>query len=212
MKPVHMLKGFFAVSLLLGLSGNVALAAKGARSLTAFGYENCIELKNKTTRVVLAPSGGRVLAYEINGVNTLYLSESDSQGKGGSSVAVAMADRDSGSKPVMGHKLRLGSDRKVVAVGKIPESGVLEIVIGTPIEGDLIGQQLFFEAAIWTEDDMKDLEFAETIPPNSESGAKNGVVIAGDMPKKRGVRIVPDSVLPFSQRSTQSSSLSSGQP
>lgn len=134
------------------------------------------------------------------------------KGKGGSSVAVAMADRDSGSKPVMGHKLRLGSDRKVVAVGKIPESGVLEIVIGTPIEGDLIGQQLFFEAAIWTEDDMKDLEFAETIPPNSESGAKNGVVIAGDMPKKRGVRIVPDSVLPFSQRSTQSSSLSSGQP
>lgn len=86
MKPVHMLKSFFAVSLLLGLSGNVALAAKGARSLTAFGYENCIELKNKTTRVVLAPSGGRVLAYEINGVNTLYLSESDSQGKGGSSA------------------------------------------------------------------------------------------------------------------------------
>ncbi|MDD9865671.1 MAG: hypothetical protein OXS32_04925, partial [Verrucomicrobiales bacterium] len=86
MKPVHMLKVFFAVSLLLGLSGNVALAAKGARSLTAFGYENCIELKNKTTRVVLAPSGGRVLAYEINGVNTLYLSESDSQGKGGSSA------------------------------------------------------------------------------------------------------------------------------
>ena len=86
MKPVHMLKSFFAVSLLLGLSGNVALAAKGARSLTAFGYENCIELKNKTTRVVLTPSGGRVLAYEINGVNTLYLSESDSQGKGGSSA------------------------------------------------------------------------------------------------------------------------------
>lgn len=134
------------------------------------------------------------------------------KGKSGSRVAVAMADRDSGSKPVMGHKLRLGPDRKVVAVGKIPQSGVLEIVIGTPIEGDLIGQQLYFEAALWQADDMKDLEFAETVPPNSEAGAKNGVLVAGELPKKRGIRIVPDSVVPFSQRRTQGSSLSSGQP
>ena len=79
-------RSLFTLGLGLGLADSTAIAAKGARSLTAFGYENCIELKNKTTRGVLAPSGGRVLSYEINGVNTLYLSESDSQGKGGSSA------------------------------------------------------------------------------------------------------------------------------
>ncbi|GIT12916.1 MAG: hypothetical protein CM1200mP34_3220 [Verrucomicrobiales bacterium] len=86
MKPLMFARSLFTLGLGLGLADGTAIAAKGARSLTAFGYENCIELKNKTTRVVLAPSGGRVLSYEINGVNTLYLSESDSQGKGGSSA------------------------------------------------------------------------------------------------------------------------------
>ena len=81
MKPLMFARSLFTLGLGLGLADGTAIAAKGARSLTAFGHENCIELKNKTTRVVLAPSGGRVLAYEINGVNTLYLSESDSQGK-----------------------------------------------------------------------------------------------------------------------------------
>lgn len=133
------------------------------------------------------------------------------KGKAGSKVALAMADRDSGSKPVMGHKVRLGPDRKVVAVGKIPESGILEIYIGTPIEGDLIGQQLFFEAAIWQEEDMRDTAFAETVAANSEIGAKNGVFMAGDLPQKKGIRIVPDSAIPLSQR-TQGASLSTGQP
>lgn len=122
-----------------------------------------------------------------------------------------MADRDSGSKPVMGHRVRLGPDRKVVAVGKIPESGVLEMYVGAPIEGDLIGQQLFFEAALWQEEDMRDTAFAETVAANSEIGAKNGVFMAGDLPQKKGIRIVPDSAIPLSQR-TQGASLSTGQP
>ena len=86
MKPAQMITGVFTFCLMLCLSKSSAQSAKGARELKAFGYENCIELKNKTTRVVLVPSGGRVLSYEINGINTLYLSESDSQGKGGSSA------------------------------------------------------------------------------------------------------------------------------
>ena len=86
MKPFLSARSLLALGLGLGLAKGTAIAAKGANVVTAFGYENCIELKNKTTRVVLAPSGGRVLSYEVNGVNALYLSESDSQGKGGSSA------------------------------------------------------------------------------------------------------------------------------
>ena len=46
----------------------------GVRIIEYYGYKNCIELQNKTTRVVLCPaSGGRVLEYSIDGKNVLYL-------------------------------------------------------------------------------------------------------------------------------------------
>jgi hypothetical protein len=56
--------------------------------------------------------------------------------------------------------IRLGSDRKVVAIGQIPESGILVLNIETPIEGDLIGLSLYFEAATWSQSDMSDVEIA----------------------------------------------------
>ena len=86
MKPLMFARSLFALGLGLSLAKGTATAAKGVKVVKAFGYENCIELINKTTRVVLAPAGGRVLSYEVKGVNALYLSESDSQGKGGSSA------------------------------------------------------------------------------------------------------------------------------
>ncbi len=86
MKPAKIIRGLIVIGIFFGLKINITLAANGAKILKAFGHENCIELKNKTTRVVLAPSGGRVLSYEINGINTLYLSQSDSEGEGGSSA------------------------------------------------------------------------------------------------------------------------------
>ena len=86
MKLLMFSKSLFALGLGLGLAKGTVTAVKGAKVVKAFGYENCIELINKTTRVVLAPAGGRVLSYEVNGVNALYLSESDSRGKGGSSA------------------------------------------------------------------------------------------------------------------------------
>jgi hypothetical protein len=39
-----------------------------------FGYDDCIELKNETTRVVLGHhAGGRVLEYSLNGTNAILL-------------------------------------------------------------------------------------------------------------------------------------------
>lgn len=86
MKPAKIIRGLIVIGIFFSPKINITQAANRAKKLMAFGHENCIELKNKTTRVILAPSGGRVLSYEINGRNTLYLSQSDSEGKGGSSA------------------------------------------------------------------------------------------------------------------------------
>lgn len=124
-------------------------------------------------------------------------------------VAIAMADKDEGAKPVNNHKLRLGADRKVVAIGKIPPTGVLELYVATPIQGDLIGTYLFFEAALWSKDDLSDTQLAETVPPViSKNPHGNGVQIAALTEKKRGLRIVPDGSIPTQ---SYSQSLSTGQ-
>ncbi len=48
----------------------------GVSKVKVFDYEGCIELKNETTRVVLGHHrGGRVLKYELNGRDALYLAD-----------------------------------------------------------------------------------------------------------------------------------------
>lgn len=116
------------------------------------------------------------------------------KGRPGSLVALAMADKDSGAKPIYGQKLRLGPDRKVVGVGVIPETGVLSIVIETPIQGDLIGAHWFFEAAIWSQPDFSDTEIATTVSSEGQEGIANGVIVAADPGHKRGLRFVPSAV------------------
>jgi len=134
--------------------------------------------------------------------------------KPGMYVAIAMADRDKGAKPIAGHELRLGADRKVVAIMKVPETGVAEIYVEAPIEGDLIGQPLFFEAALWSKSDLSDVEWAQTMTAAASGGAANAVMMAAPLTaKKRGVNIVPDGAMPMSVRQQSgTSSLSSGQP
>jgi len=135
------------------------------------------------------------------------------KGKPGSSVALAMADKDAGAKPIYEHRIRLGADRKVVSVGKIPDSGVIELVIETPIQGDLVGQYLFFEAALWTQPDFSDLEIAAPVTSEGQVGIQNGVLIAAEAEQKRGLRFVPDSAVPLLQRDLPSGhTLDSGRP
>ena len=158
----------------------------------------------------LEPSAGRSLLTRLL-PSRLYLpgrmvigstSEFIIKGRPGSWVALAMADRNSGAKPVYGHRLHLGPDRKLVAVGQIPAGGVLSLVIDTPIQGDLIGQPWYFEAAVWSKPDFSDMELATPVP--SESASKpgdyaNGVLVAGEPSHKRGIRIVPDGTIQLPQ-------------
>ena len=112
------------------------------------------------------------------------------KGKPGSYAALALADKDTGAKPICGHKLRLGADRKVVAAVEIPASGTATISVDTPIEGDLIGLCLYFEAAVWSKPDFSDVEIANVVPSERQESAPNGVLIAADtIVKKKGIKI-----------------------
>lgn len=125
------------------------------------------------------------------------------KGKPGAYVALAMADRDKGAKPIYGQEIRLGPDRKVVSLCTIPASGVASLFVETPIIGDLIGQNLYFEAALWSAEDFHDLRLAATVPAEQQdpnSAKANGVPIYPDIEPKRGIRIVPDSGIPLQLR------------
>jgi len=51
--------------------------SQGSRIITERKYPGCVELSNDSVRVVLEPNlGGRVLAYELNGKNVLYVDDS----------------------------------------------------------------------------------------------------------------------------------------
>lgn len=137
------------------------------------------------------------------------------KGRPGSKVAIAMADKDSGAKAILGHDLRLGPDRKVVGGGVIPETGVLTVYVEMPIQGDLIGLPVFFETALWQKSDFSDLEIAN--PVKSETVEEiadkpNGILVSEEKAEqKRGLRFVPDSSVPLHQRGN-GTSLESGRP
>jgi hypothetical protein len=65
-----------ALAVIVTLIGMVGMAAAEATSARVdfFGYKDCVELRNESTRVVLGHhAGGRVLAYELNGKNAIKL-------------------------------------------------------------------------------------------------------------------------------------------
>ena len=137
------------------------------------------------------------------------------KGKAGLWVAIAMANRNTGAKPVAGNDIRLGPDRKVIALGKIPDNQVLTLEAYTPISGDLLGGNLYFEAALWKDGDPTHAEIAQTIQVEPQEGSNNGngVLVSAPAERKHGVRIVPNTVAPISVRNSQSGmTLDSGHP
>lgn len=180
---------------------------------TPFGLNGLSEAENVDTDSLNAieiapnqPSGRRLIGSRI--VQTrLYLpekmilgrvSEFTVKGKPGWWVALAMADKDKGAKPLMGHNLRLGPDRKVVAIGKISASGLATLLVECPVEGDLPGSYLYFEAAIWSDENMQDMEIAQCVAAEGKGAGFNGVLIEPQFEQKKGVRIIPTTTAPFS--------------
>jgi len=61
-------------ALFLGILSTNYATNPGSKIISTHGYENCIEISNATCRVVLEPNmGGRVLVYEIEGKNVMYI-------------------------------------------------------------------------------------------------------------------------------------------
>lgn len=138
------------------------------------------------------------------------------KGRSGQQAAIAMADKNTGAKALYGKEIRLGADRKLMTFGTIPDTGVLSLFVDIPIQGDLIGQHLYFETAVWSRPDFSDLEIAA--PVKSEIGDAdpehvNGVIVTAEADQKRGIRFVPESGVPLHQRGkTGTTSLDSGRP
>jgi hypothetical protein len=132
------------------------------------------------------------------------------QGLPGLYVAIAMADKDSGTKPVCGHELKLGPDRKLVGVNKIPEQGVASISIEAPIQGDLVGSSLYFEAVVWSKPDFSDMQLASTVSPQKETSGENGVIVCEQQEIKKGSLINLGPAQPMSMKTV--GGMSSGRP
>lgn len=63
-----------ALNILLPLLAyNLVSSQVTIKTVEAFGYQNCIELRNPKVKVIVDPNvGGRILSYELNGKNILY--------------------------------------------------------------------------------------------------------------------------------------------
>lgn len=113
------------------------------------------------------------------------------QAKPGQQVALAMADKDTGASPIYGHKLRLGSDRRVVAIGTTDNDGSVKLSVTTPIQGDLVGQYLYFEAALWSKADFSDVVIATPVALSENKDVVNGVLVAEEVEQKKRLRFMP---------------------
>lgn len=68
----------FAAMVVTGLQPTDAAEKHTARMVRYLGYDQAIELRNESTRVVLCPQvGGRVLEYSLNGTNALFVSDAE---------------------------------------------------------------------------------------------------------------------------------------
>lgn len=84
-----------ALSLILAVFLTIPVfAEEGVRRVTVFNYQDCVELSNGSTRVVLGHHvGGRVLKYEHKGKEVLHLDPREKQWEPGKQARVASAGR-----------------------------------------------------------------------------------------------------------------------
>ena len=101
-----------------------ANAEEGAEVVEYYGYDDCIQLSNHRTTVVLCPAaGGRVLEYSYDGTNMLYLPPGNEGWR---------YDPKSKRSPMDAGRFDIGPE-KVVKRGKILWAG--------PWKGEIIGKR-----------------------------------------------------------------------
>lgn len=121
----------------------------GTKMTDAYGYTDCVELTNDSTRVLLCPVGGRVIEYSLNGKYSLQLDERDSieSAKSGSTDArspqgKSTKGKSSKGKPTKGRSMSAGrfdiGPEKVVPRRDILWSGTWTPGITGPRTAELV--------------------------------------------------------------------------
>lgn len=157
---------------------------KASSNSSALGPIGISASRNSVSRSLLRERLRGPVVYLPSSMTLGQSSEFIVKGTPGSYVAIAMAEKNEGAKPVYGHKLRLGPDRKLVAINKIPEQGFVSMFVETPIQGDLVGSPLFFEAAVWSKPDFSDLQIASALSTQEDARNDNGVIVSGQEEKR----------------------------
>lgn len=103
----------------------------------------------------------------------------------GSHVSLVTSDENRGAPIFYGHKLRLGQLINPHE-GTVGEKGILEIEIPMPVQKELTGKLLFFEALVWKKPDYSDLKVAKIMGIDGQESDINGVMIL-DPPKNQSM-------------------------
>lgn len=96
----------------------------------------------------------------------------------GSFVSVALSLENKGSDLFYGHELRLGKEIIATGEGKTSANGLAEIIVKMPEDKKLEGKNVYFECAVWKNDDFSDLKIANIISPSGRESASNQILLA----------------------------------
>jgi hypothetical protein len=109
----------------------------------------------------------------------------------GSFVSIALSLENKGSELFYGHSLRLGKDIVATGEGKVPANGLLEITVKMPYDKKLDGKSVYFEGAVWKNEDFSDLKIANIISPSGRESDSNQILLAMPVKDSSGLSLMP---------------------
>jgi len=118
MQSVNARRGILSVCLLIGLIQHSPLSVadetkvvSGVKTITYYGYQSAIEIRNDHHRVVLCPEiGGRILEYSVDGKNILFVSDDEKNWKPGAKAPMSAGRFDIGPELVVPPRDELWTD------------------------------------------------------------------------------------------------------
>jgi len=109
----------------------------------------------------------------------------------GSFVSIALSLADKGADIFYGHELRLGKEILATGEGKTAENGLAEITVKIPDDKKLKDKPVYFEAAVWKNEDFSDLKIAQIISPSGRESDINQLTLVMPAKENLGPSIVP---------------------